>query len=305
MGKGINMSNLDHLRNCTEQTDLLVSTVVAAAKTVKIVCFGFRRRDFKSWSCFVEESYKLPEFSFDLLVVVGEEERRQRFEVLNAIESAVAGAGIDATFCVHSHEAVCAAIAQGNTFFSKVCDSGFVLYEDISRPAPVMIARASVVEFHGAIDIWMRSYQLAGDFLAGALQFCSSGAEKIAAFMLHQTVEHTCIALIGLIIGYRPSTHSLRRLLAMTENFSDVGYVRFPCVTKEEAALFLKLSRAYSDVRYKDGFYIGETEARILVERVKGFYEDAGKIYSEVVAGRSLTRYYHQNINDHELKQHK
>jgi uncharacterized protein len=295
--------HFNHLIDCREQTDLLVSRIVAVVRTAKIFCFGIRRREFHSWSCFLERREKEPEFSFDLLVVTTVEERRQRFEVLDAIETALAETRIATSVCVHSVEAVCQAIADGSMFFSTVCSSGMVLYQDTLGSEACEVDCAMFNDVHDRGGDWMRSYRLAGDFLRGALHFCSLGAGSIAVFMLHQAVEHTCIALSRLVMGYRPSTHNLRRLLAMTGNFTDIGCSKFPCNTAEEAALFFALSRAYSDVRYKEGFDVTEVNARILAERVRGFYEEAGKIYVEMAGSCSPSRFLSQNIRAYEFKQ--
>lgn len=294
--------NFDHLTDCRSQIDLLVSRIVNATSTAKILCFGIRRRDFNSWSCFLEHREKESEFAFDLLVVTTAHEKRQRFEVLDAIETSLAGTGVKTTVCVHSNEAVCQAIENGSLFFTTVCRSGMLLYQDPLRAETWTVDSAVHEDLYDRSGDWTRSYRLGGNFLRGALHFCSLGAGSIAAFMLHQAVEHTCIALTQLVMGYRLSTHNLRRLLGMTGNFTDIGCLKFPCNTAEEAALFFALSRAYSDVRYKEGFYVTEANARILAERVKGFYEEADKIFVKMAGSCSPSRFCHQNIGAYEFK---
>jgi HEPN domain-containing protein len=47
-------------------------------------------------------------------------------------------------------------------------------------------------------------YDVAAGFLTAADHCCDRGYFKNALFMLHQTVEHTCIALIRLLPGIVP-----------------------------------------------------------------------------------------------------
>jgi HEPN domain-containing protein len=130
---------------------------------------------------------------------------------------------------------------------------------------------------------WDRHFGLAEGFLEGASYYLTSGSASLAVFMLHQATEQTCIALIKTCLGYRPTTHNLGRLLALTENFSEYPSFIFPQVSREETDLFNTLVRAYSDVRYTKHFEIPIEKAEILRQRLKDLQEIAVRLYKEKI----------------------
>lgn len=97
--------------------------------------------------------------------------------------------------------------------------------------------------------------------------------------MLHEAVQHTCMALLRAVIGYRSTTHNISRLLALIENLSKVPSLIFPYITKEEKKLFLLLRHAYSDARYKEEYAVPAEKVAILIERVKQLMDVAEQLY--------------------------
>jgi HEPN domain-containing protein len=181
------------------------------------------------------------------------------------------------------------ALAAHNFFFSRVCDEGVVLYSRCQAP---LIHREE--EQINALLCTQRldvaAIKLARAFLEGASFFSSQGCNRIALFMLHQAMEHSCISLVRCMTGYRPSTHNLRRLLAMTENVSVAYSAIFPSNTAEEKDLFSILARAYSEARYKEDFAADCRTVKILIERVTLFQSCAEKFVTRTVGGLTSSR---------------
>jgi HEPN domain-containing protein len=131
---------------------------------------------------------------------------------------------------------------------------------------------------------WSRWYGLGQYFLKGAADSLTYGRPDLTLFMLHQAVEHTCIALIRVFTGYRPNTHNLSRLLAIIENFSAMLMAIFPCITKEEKELFKILQKAYSDSRYKEEYNISLDKVTLLTDRVRELQIIAESLYTDRIA---------------------
>lgn len=131
---------------------------------------------------------------------------------------------------------------------------------------------------------WSRWYGLAKRFWQVASDSLPSGRQDLTVFLLHQSVEHTCIALIRVFTGYRTNTHNLSRLLTFVENFSELLISAFPGITREEQELFSILLRGYSDPRYKDMYEVSTDKVAILVERVKELQETAEALYEGRIA---------------------
>src|SRR6185312_16371977 len=95
-----------------------------------------------------------------------------------------------------------------------------------------------------------------------------AGEWKTALFLLHQAVEQIYQAILLVHMGYKPTTHNLDKLRRHTNRYSPELAMVFPRSPGEEDRLFRLLLSGYVDARYKDGFDIGEADARLLTERV-------------------------------------
>ncbi|WP_315816124.1 HEPN domain-containing protein [Paraflavitalea speifideaquila] len=99
--------------------------------------------------------------------------------------------------------------------------------------------------------------------------------------MLHQSVQHICMALFRIMMGYRSNTHNLIRLLLLTGCFSPRLLRVFPGSTKEETELFDYLQEAYAGARYKEEYSVPADKATILVRRVKLLLSFAEQLYAD------------------------
>jgi HEPN domain-containing protein len=171
-------------------------------------------------------------------------------------------------------------LMKGNTFFVTVCQNGLAVYDGDKSSSLVLPSIKGVASAIEKIDErWSKWFGLAERFYGTAVDCATNERSDIAVFMLHQTVESACIAVIRIQTGYRPATRNLKRLLALMENFTLHGLVIFPRITKEETELFNVLHRAYSDVRYKEEYKISGDTVFILIERVKSLLDVAEEIY--------------------------
>jgi HEPN domain-containing protein len=166
---------------------------------------------------------------------------------------------------VHSIDAVNAGLEERNQFFTTLYYQGVLLYDrnriPLSTPGEAVIRKSFCDATH-------RKSALARMFYATACSCASEGRNDVAAFMLHQTAELNCIALLRTLLGYKSTTHSIRKLFALSENISPGLHLIFPGSTKEEREIFDVLHRAYSDVRYKEEYTVSPDKISTLLERV-------------------------------------
>ncbi len=91
--------------------------------------------------------------------------------------------------------------------------------------------------------------------------------------MLHQAVEHACIAIVYSRLGYRAATHNLSQLLSLVKVISDEPLQAFPKAIAKDRELFRLLAKAYCDTRYKTEFPISAVDVEILYDRVIYFLD--------------------------------
>ena len=116
---------------------------------------------------------------------------------------------------------------------------------------------------------WDRWYQQAQHFYTIANYAFSQQLYSQAVFLYHQSVEHTCTALLRFFTGYHSTTHNIGQLLTMTESFTNSPRAIFPGTTKEEAEIINILIKAYSESRYKESYDIAPGMIEVIKQRVK------------------------------------
>jgi HEPN domain-containing protein len=276
-------TSFNHLSPSQEQKlRQAVSAIVTAFAPEKIICYGTRTWLTHTWSSFDPVLDSTMNTDYDLLIITKSGTKRREHEILDLVsQHSTPGSRIIAV--AHSLCAVNEALEQGRPFFANIYKQGILVYDFSGIP----LATPSVCDnLEQSADIhaqWDQHFGLAVKFLEGASYYIASGSAALAVFMLHQATEHTSIALIKTCIGYRPSTHNLNRLLALTENFSEYPSYVFPQVSQEEIDLFNTLARAYSDVRYTETFKVSIEKAETLRQRVKDLQEIAVKLYNEKI----------------------
>lgn len=208
---------------------------------------------------------------YDVLIITRERAKAKREAVAQIIQH-YNNASIRFTSLVHSLSAVNNALKQGNFFFSRLYHEGAMIYDgsrmQLAFPSEKPIHLNQILTIKSD---WNKWYGLARKFYEGAEHALSKEANDLAVFMLHQSVEHTCVALIRIYMGYRATTHKLGKLLAMVENFSLHSRTVFPRLTADEHKLFAVLEKAYVDARYKADYSVQTGTVNTLLEQVNKF----------------------------------
>jgi HEPN domain-containing protein len=221
-------------------------------------------------------------FTFYLLILISDDEKTPEHEINNKIED-------NCQYLAHVHAIVHKAnsakeaLIKGRRFWSTVVDKGNVLYQspELTLPAHseitkgILLARA---QFN-----WERWGKQGNEFLKGAELYRADNNFRLAAFLLHQSVESVLKAIIQVIIGYRVQMHNLSRLLRLTLLFTDELKDVFELNTIEGAQLYQLLQNAYSQSRYSSLFDPDEDSVRILSRQVTKFNQAAERVYQQYI----------------------
>lgn len=259
------MSSLPYISASQQNlVESILASIVEKTHPEKIICYGMRTNSDKRWSSFSQETHEAIVTVIDLLIIVEAKDKRKREAVAGMIDN-LSNESIRLITVVHSIDAVNAALKDSNPFFTTLYYKGVLLYDRSGIPLSTPGEKVIIKSFCEATQ---RKSDLAQMFYETASDCTTEGRNDVAAFMLHQAVELNCTAVLRTLMGYKPSTHSIKRLFALTENISpDIRRI-FPGSTKEEEEIFNTLYRAYSDVRYKEEYIVSADKISILLERV-------------------------------------
>jgi len=265
-----------------EQFEVLRKSISDIADTngiEKVICYGVRTSNLESWSCFESQNEKMTSAEYDLLVITKEKQTVRRNEISQVIHD-LSNVHVGYVNVAHSVDVVNDGLQEENFFFTSLYHQGVLVYDSgavtLTPPSSNKIPVRSEVSIESDWNKWSG---LSKNFYEGATEAIAKKALDLAAFMLHQCVEHICIALIRTFMGYRSSTHKLEKLLTMVENFCFYSVSVFPRLTKEEIRLFDVLEHAYVDARYKRDYVIEPHVISALQSEVKEMLDVAEALY--------------------------
>jgi HEPN domain-containing protein len=158
-------------------------------------------------------------------------------------------------------------LKAGNIFFSFICDPGKIIFDS----GAIQLAEGSLFlqpsDAHKLKSEFSVLLSKAKAFLSGAISYRITQDHQLAAFMLHQGVEHGLNAFLTPLMGYRMQTHNLNKLFLYARRFSVQFYGIFPRDTDREIQLYQTLHKAYIYGRYKNNFQVAEETLQVLIDR--------------------------------------
>lgn len=160
-------------------------------------------------------------------------------------------------------------LAVGQYFFSDIKKDGCMLFDsgrfeladerDLAGEEKQRIAREH-------FEYWFES---ANDFYFLYLSALEKEIYTKAAFLLHQSVEHSYKAVLIVFTNYIPNEHLLGWLNILSKGEDSSFANIFPCETKEEEERFKLLDEAYIGGRYDPKYRISKEDLEILAVCVK------------------------------------
>jgi HEPN domain-containing protein len=225
---------------------------------------------------------QLKPFTFYLLILISDDEKTPEHEISNKIEDNCQYL-TNVHAIVHKANRAKEALNIGRRFWSTVMEKGFVLYQSSELILPGHQEIAKEVLLERAKFNWERWGKQGNEFLRGAELYRADNNFRLAAFLLHQSVESVLKAIIQAVIGYRVQMHNLSRLLRLTLLFTDELKDVFEFNTSEGAQLYQLLQNAYSQSRYSSSFDPDGDSVRILSKQVTKFNKVAERIYKQYI----------------------
>ena len=248
----------------------MIARIVEIVHPEKIICYGTRSNLSNLWSCFTLEDIDNSSTTIDLLIILQDKDKGKRESISDIVEK-LSNDCLAIIPIVHSVDAVNISLENGNPFFVRVYQSGVLLYDN-NTVALITPSRVVDPEVQSSfVQRSKRKFDLAQAFYQTATDCLREGRYDVAVLMLHQAVELTCISLLRSCLGYKPTTHSIRRLFLLLENITLNVDKIFPRETESELEIFNILQRAYSDVRYKEDYTVATENVLALHNRVGEF----------------------------------
>ena len=239
-----------------EQAHLLAtSSLRKKGRILKIILFGSYARG--GW---VDEPHTASGYQsdYDLLIIVSQKKLTDVEYWYPADDRFIRDSTIKplVNFIVHSLEEVNSALSEGQYFFSDIKTDGVLLYDlpghhlvDYKPLDPVDAHKIAKRHF----EQWFKSATEFHDDFARNIEL---GRNNKAAFYLHQATENLYTAILMVLTNYRPNSHNLKFLRALTEGLDQRLADAWPRVRRRDRATFELLREAYVKARYSEHYEI-------------------------------------------------
>lgn len=256
------------------------------ARILKVILYGSYARG--GW---VDEPHTAKGYQsdFDLLIIVNHHKLTDRVEFwsgaedrLNREMAITKTLKTPVNLIVHSLHEVNDGLSQGRYFFMDIVREGIALYQsdeqDLTESKPrtpseaLALAREYFEEWLPSGRQFFRHYQIAA----------ADGADKVAAFQLHQAAERYYHCVLLVCTFYTPHVHNLGFLRTQAERIDMRLFDVWPREARRERAMFQKLKEAYVKARYSKNFRINEDELAWLGGRV----ENLGRVVEAICSAR-------------------
>jgi len=224
-------------------------------RILKIVLFGsYARGDWVDGF----SSNRGYQSDYDILIVVNQKKLTDEAAIWYKAEDRFTRAIREpVTLIVHTLGEVNDQIANGHYFFADIWREGIALYElkgekPLAKPRPLSAQQA----YDAAKEYFDQRFPRAAAFLPHYQLDRDRGDLNLAAFMLHQAVEHAYHALLLTLTHYTPNSHNIVNLRNLAEARDKRLIEAWPRFYKRDRATYQLLKRAYVEARYSPHFTI-------------------------------------------------
>ena len=158
---------------------------------------------------------------------------------------------------------------KGHLFARKVVEQGKLFFSEGSLEGSLMGKSDQETEKKMLDKQYQDGLNKVREFLAGADLYRIRRQNRMAAFMLHQSVEQALSTILKTHTGYYCCSHNLERLIRLTGMVTGLTEKVFPKNSDPEKKLFSLLQRAYIESRYGEEYVIHFTELMMLTDKAR------------------------------------
>ena len=225
------------------------------------------------------------------LLVLTKSTRANASADLSSIISSKTDQRFAATLLVHKTDSLKKAAGDQHYFFSSVVANGELRYQKEGFRCPLNSKKAGARDLSFA-EIFMGERKTIGScFLDAHFERLSRNVSTLDQVMLNLAIEHTCLGLIRVFLGYTPNYFSLGFLIDLCGFFTSLPNQFFPRISEEDKRLFRMINTHPSSMRFNYEWEVNYTDMDFLSGRCSEFMRLAGEL-----ADKELVRLKSENI---------
>ncbi len=266
-----------------EQLRHAVEIIVRAVKPDMLILFGSYARG--DW---VEE--KEPDgihfryqSDFDLLAIVKNQVQARKIEMKDSLDSRLLReVETPVSLIAEDLHFVNARLSKGQYFFADIIREGILLHDTgkfkLAEPSENLSPAERKGLAQSDFEYWLS--EAVEDFEIYKLMMIRESYNR-AAFSLHQATERLYSMILLVYTRYKPKTHDIKKLRALTASIEPEFLSVFPQGTVEAQKCFKLLRHAYVSARYDPNYRITVEELDWLAEQVTALQSMAERLCQE------------------------
>lgn len=247
-----------------------------------IFCFALQRYEAQTAHCFTPKISRRW-FRADILLVYNDSEQRCLADI-HHLANSVEIAEHQYAAVVMTHAEAMQQLADGDAFVSTVFQYGALLHSHTNTLPPRSVFVCHETLLQQTREGWRRWFNNSCQFMDCAGYCLMEDKFNMAVFMIHQTVEQACKAMLKVMLYMRPNTHNLAWMLKLCATLAPEISSVFPRDNPEDKSLFNLLKKSYMDSRYAAAFSVNEAEAWTLYYRASTLLRIAGDLCNKRIA---------------------
>ena len=254
----------------------MVQQLTERIDTSYLFCFALQKHESKYKHCFAQQTTK-KWFQADILLVYSDNEQRCLCDIQHLANN-LNTQEYQYTAVVMGYEEAMQRLTMGDAFVCGIFRHGALLYS--RREA--LPERQGFVCYETLLqktrEGWRRWFNNSCQFMDCAAYCLMERNFPMAVFMVHQTIEQACKAMLKVMLHMRPNTHNLPWMLKLCSSIAPEIASIFPRDTPAEKVLFKLLKSSYNDYRYAAGFEVKEEQAWVIYYRASSLLKIAGEL---------------------------
>lgn len=261
----------------------LADTISKRVDTAFVFCFAFQQYEVHRAHCFDIRTDK-QWLHADILLVYQDDEQRGANQIQYLVNS------VDLEECQYAvvimrYAEVMERLDAKEPFVCNVFRHGALLYshtDNLPKYNKGVVCYETLLQ--QTKEGWCRWFTNSCQFMDCATYCLMEHKYKMAVFMVHQTVEQACKAMLKVMLHMRPNTHNLTWMLKLCSTLAPEIASVFPRDSPQEQSLFNKLKSSYMDSRYAATFTISEEDTWVLYYRAAAILRIAGNLCNKRIA---------------------
>jgi hypothetical protein len=245
-------------------------------KTAAIYCFGRHETAYSSnHSICPDMGMHKKHTHLYLLVLVEETTENATNDIGNKIKMKTNGS-ITATLLIHQLSNLKKMCDDQQYFFWRIMQSTELLYQNADK-SPYLNTTGTPKRNLEATSLYVanRKYNISTIWGWVYNDDDAHSSDEVKMSGLHQIVEHTCLSLIRVFLGYTPNHFSLDYLFNLCEYFTTITTDLFPRKTKEDQTIFKLIKQHPSVLRFSKANDVDCLYYQLLEERCCKFKDEA------------------------------